>query len=280
MTLSATLRRAALGFAILAILVLGALAAPACGPGDARTKTAEEQAEFHYKLANNFFYDQNPQSALEELFRVLQIAPKHRDAHYLLGFIYFGRKDYARAQEHLAVSLEVDPDFDEAQNLMGSLYLENSKWAAALPYFYALLDKPLYPTPYLAHNNAGWALFHLGHYEQARKHYEKAIFFKPEFCLGHNNLGRLHAHVGETRSAVERFEKATELCPAYLEPHYFLARIYRALGQLERAATHFERCRKLGPETPYGRACRDALPALRAPNSAGATLGPGARGAR
>ena len=217
------------------------------------------QAEYHYKLANNFFYDKNPQSALEELYQVLAIDDHHAPAHHLLGFIYFGRRDNVRALKHFQMAVAIDPDFDEAVANLGNLYLAMEQWEAAIPLFEKLLGKPLYRTPHLAHNNVGWAKLSLGDLAAARHHFEMAIFLNPKFCLGHNNLGRLYAQQGRTELALEHFHKAVELCPLYQEPHYFLGRIYAALAAPEQSAKHFRRCFELGRDAPYGRRCGEAL---------------------
>lgn len=240
-----------------ALLLASAFAfAAACGPGAAETA---KQAEYHYKLGTNFFYDRNTQSALEELYRAIEIEPAHKEAHHLLGFIYFGRQDWPRAQLHFETAVRLDPEFDEAVANLGNLYLATEQWAASVPYFDKLLGKPLYKTPHLAHNNLGWALYNLGRYDEARRHLETAIFLNPKMCLAYNNLGRLHAHLGETDRALERFQKAVELCESYAEPHYFLGRICLALANGDCAKKHFRKCHDLGPETPFGRRCREAM---------------------
>ncbi len=243
---------------VLAALGVAAvlLALPAC-PDTAAENAAK--AEYHYKLASNFFYDNNPQSALVELYSALKFDDHHARAHALLGFIYFGRKDYVRAAKHLEMAVTIDPNLDEATANLGNVYLATEQWAAAVPYFERLLSRPLYRTPYLAQNNLGWAYLNLGRVEEARKYFQLAIFYNPKFCLAYNNLGRLNAQQGETRRALEHFHKAAKLCPKYAEPHYFLGRIYTGLGAAKEAAEHYQRCYKLAPESPYGRRCGDAL---------------------
>jgi Flp pilus assembly protein TadD len=237
---------------------LGALAlTSACFA--AAPSVLDDKAAFHYELANNFFYDHNTTSAIRELYTSLEHNPDHAKAHHLLGFIYFGRRDYVRAREHLEKAVALDPDFFEAIANLGTLELALERWEAALPPFERLIGEPLYQTPYLAHNNLGWALLNLVRLEEARVQLETAIFLKPEFCLGYNNLGRLHATAGNTKEALQRFHKATELCPQYSEPHYFLGRIYAALSAPEEARDHFKRCHNLGPESPFGRRCGEAL---------------------
>jgi tetratricopeptide (TPR) repeat protein len=219
----------------------------------------EKKAEFHYKLANNFFYAKNTPSAIKELYTALSINQRHAKAHHLLGFIYFGRRDHIRAVKHLQMAVTISPDFHEAIANLGNLYLAMGEWVNAIPYFERLLNKPLYRTPYLAHNNLGWALFKLGRLVEAKRYMELAVFYNPKFCLGHNNLGRLYSHTGNTRAAIKRFHKAIDLCPKYLEPNYFLGRIYLALQLRGKAQDFFKRCHELAPDSPYGRRCGEAL---------------------
>ena len=242
--------------AVIAVVACFTVLSAACGGG--KVKTMHDKAEYHFKLASNFLYDDNPQSALKEAFTAIELNPNHPGAHHLLGFIFFGRKDLPRALMHLQLAVRIDPDFDEAVANLGNLYLEMGDWAGAIPYFESLLAKPLYGTPWLAYNNVGWAHYKLGNLPLASKNIQMALFMNPKFCLGFNNLGRVHAHAGQTDKALENFEKAAELCPGYAEPHYFLGRIYAALGSKEQSRKHFESCHEAAPETPYGKKCRIA----------------------
>lgn len=246
----------------LFVVAISLLAATAWTTGCATTGPGEEaaaKAEFHYKLASNFFYDKKPQQCIAELYSALKLDPKHAKAHHLLGFVYFGRHDHVRALKHFQMAVTIDPDFDNALANLGNLYLATAQWEESIPYFERLLNKPLYRTPYLAQNNLGWALFNLERHEEAKRYLRLAVFYNPKFCLAHNNLGRVHAKLGNTRESLMRFHKAIELCPQYAEPHYFLGRIYNALAEERRAYTHFEKCNKLAPETKYGRRCGDRI---------------------
>ena len=244
--------------AVMSVLIgaLLATSAVACGPSG---QDLTSKADYHYKLANNLFYDENPQSAMAELYRALEYDQNHAKSHHLLGFIFFGRRDFPRALRHMERAVELSPDFDIAVANLGNLMLAMGEWERAIPYFQRLLNKPLYRTPYLAYNNIGWANYRMDRYEEAIKQYEMAIFMNPKFCLGHNNLGRVRAHLGDTNEALDAFGKAIELCPKYAEPHYFMGRIYLALNAQDEALKHFQTCRKLAPDTPYGKKCTEAL---------------------
>lgn len=240
----------------LMVLALG-LALTACGEEEGETPA--EKAEYHYKLASGDFSEQNIQKAIRELTEAIELKPDHAKAHHLLGFIYFGRHSWRKAEKHLRKAVSLDPDFRKAIANLGNLYLAMEEWEAAVPYFRKLLEDPRYETPYLAHNNLGWALYKLGRFDEARKHLDRAVFLNPKFCLGFNNSGRLYAHRGRTEKALEAFAEAVELCPDYAEPHYFLGRIHSGLSQPRRARKHFRKCRKLGKETSWGERCKEQL---------------------
>ena len=104
----------------------------------------ESKADYHYELATNLFYDQNPHGAMNELYLALGFEPDHARAHHLLGFIFFGRRDWDRSMEHLKRAVELDPDYDVAVANMGNLLLAMERWSEAMPYFERLLKKPLY----------------------------------------------------------------------------------------------------------------------------------------
>ena len=244
--------------ALIRLIVVGLIMATvtACA---ASSQEQSSKADYHYKLANNLFYDENPQSAMAELYRALEFDQNHAKSHHLLGFIFFGRRDFPRALRHLERAVELSPNFDVAVANLGNLMLAMGEWERAIPYFQQLLNKPLYRTPYLAYNNIGWAQYNLANYEGAIKQYEMAIFMNPKFCLGHNNLGRVRAHLGDTKEAISSFDKAIELCPTYAEPHYFMGRIHLALNAGDKALKHFQKCRELAPDSPYGKKCKEAL---------------------
>ena len=241
--------------ALMAAGVALALLLNGCASGDAE-KRLTEQADFHYKLANNFFYDHNTVMAIRECYAALEIDPNHADAHHLLGFLYFGRKQYADAISHFQKAIEAREDFYEAVTNLGAVYLAQKRWEEAIEQFEKLTRMQLYPTPSVAHVNLGWALYNLRRYSEALEHYKLALFLNPQLCLGHNNLGLLYEAMGDETLAVECFERAAKACPRYAEPLFHMGRLLAAAGQMGRASEAFTKCHELEPESQLGRRCR------------------------
>ncbi len=245
--------------AILAVC-LAALWAAACATGP--RKSPHERAEFHYKLADNAFYDHHITEAIEELYQALDLDPNYKEAHHLLGLIYFGRKDYAKAERHFLRALALDPRYFAARTNLGALYLAEERWEAAIEVLRPLLDEPLYPTPHILHNNLGWAYMHLGQTRKAEEHFKRAVFLKPKMCLAHKNLGLLYEQTGRPDLAVRAYDRAVRNCPKFQEPFYRLGHLYAQARQWRQARKAFERCRALAPDSMWGERCGQELVTL------------------
>lgn len=229
--------------------------AVACSTGQNQFEK-QKKAEFHYKLANNHFYDEQIVSALKELTACLKHSPEHPDAHHLMGFIFLGRKDYSRAERHLQKALKSRPGFHEARANLGVVMLHSRRYQEAVEVLTPLIDATLYATPWLLHNNIGFAYHQLGKSSKALKHYRQAIFHNPKFCLGYNNLGRLYKELNQRDLAVDYLTRAITRCDKYPEPHFHLGTIYQSEARYRDAQKSFSTCFKLAPESPYGRRCR------------------------
>jgi len=243
----------ALGAALAVVLLTAAL--NACGTAAAAQEKTVDQADFHYQLANGYFYDRNTIAAMQECLAAIEINPNHPDAHHLLGFIYFGRKQYPEAIAEFQKAIAARERFYEAISNLGAVYLAQKRWDDAIAQYEQLTREQLYPTPSLAHVNLGWALYNLKRYSEALEHYKLALFLNPQLCLGYNNLGLLYEAMGEEDLALESLQMASEKCPKYAEPQFHLGRLLTRRGHVAEATRAFERCHELEPDSQLGRRC-------------------------
>ena len=248
----------ALGLMAASLPALGvALAATAlgCSSADAERRKREDKAEFHYKLAAGYFQASNIDLAIRELVRSYDFDPEHAESRYLYGFILFGRKQYEEAAENFRRALQRNPRFFAARNHLGVTYLELERFHEAIQIIEPLLAEPLYTTPYLAHNNIGWAYLRLGNMRNAEHHLRQAVFLNPKFCLGHRNLGLLAKEQRDIDSAVRHLEDATRLCPDNFADAWWELGELLSERHLEKAQDAFRRCRKIAGDSPLGRRC-------------------------
>ena len=231
------------------------LAAAGCGVSDDVLKR-QDDAEFHYKLGNGYFYDKEIVNALSELQQCLALSPDHPDAHHLMGFIFFGKKEYAQAETHFRKALSVRPGFHEARANLGALLVATHRWQEAIEALEPLESATLYPTPWLALNNIAYSYQKLKKTAPALKYYRLALFNNPKFCLGYNNLGALYKEMGQSDMAIDYLQRATARCKQYPEPHFHLGEIYLAEGRTQDARAEFSQCYKSAPESSVGRRCK------------------------
>ena len=126
-----------------------------------------------------------------------------------------------------------------------------------------LLKNPINPTPWLAHNNAGWAHHMLGNRRQAIYHLKMALMLKPVFCLGYYNLGLVLKKNRRYESARRRFEQVHRQCPKHAPTLLELGDMYVATAKHLKARNAFRTCVDLADGSLIGERCaqrRKALP--------------------
>lgn len=239
--------------ALLSTVVL-LLAISACSTG--RDRATLDKAEYHYKLASNYYFDANPAMALRELDTALTIDPRHERAHFLRAFVALGRRQHRVAVTHLKTALEIKPDYFDARENLGAAYLAMKRWHDAIDALTPLLDEHLYSTPFILHNNLGYAYRALHQTETAMQHFKQAIFLNPRFCLGMFNIGETYEQMGDIRAAVKSFKKAVDKCPNYTDAYYRLGVAYEKSGRVNEAVAFYRQCMKFGGETLTADRCR------------------------
>ena len=245
-------RRPLLGM-LLALLL--ALPAVGCSSAQVEADKRVKKATFHYKIALGYLNAKKVDLAIRELVKAFEQDDNHADSRYLYGFILFGRKRYEEAASNCRRALKAKPSFFAARNHLGVTYLQLERWADAVVALEPLLKEPTYTTPYLVHNNLGWAYMKQANLRMAGKHLRMAVFINPKFCQGHRNLGLLAVEQRDLTAAVQHFEDAIGRCPKVAEFHFQLGEVLSASHQTQRAQDAFRTCKKLAGRSLLGSRC-------------------------
>ncbi len=109
------------------------------------------------------------------------------------------------------------------------------------------------PGSYIAHENLGQALRELGHLDEARASYERALARAPARSPGylaviHNSIGMVLTRQQRTSEALEHFAAAARLNPGFAEARSNLGNALAAGGRLVEAIGEYREAVRLKPE--------------------------------
>lgn len=207
------------------------------------TAKEREAAEIRHDLGVQAQQAGHMQEALAEYRKSLELDPEYPEAHNAIGVLLhlaFGRPDEAR--EHYQKALEVRPTYSEAKVNLANVHLDQGRYDEAIKLYEQVLNDMLYPTPYFAHGNMGWAYYKKGDTARGVESIKAAVTLNPGFCLGYKNLGIIYTETGKTEEACRQFARYRETCPEVADAYMREGVCQAKLGQLDAARESFTTC--------------------------------------
>ncbi|RMG13636.1 MAG: tetratricopeptide repeat protein [Deltaproteobacteria bacterium] len=250
--------------AALWLCLVAAACAHVPGPSDLRA------AQLHYDLAVEAMKAGKVTEAVAELQTALKRNPDFPEAHNALGLLYhMSLHRLHKAEAAYRRALELRPNYSEAANNYGALLLELGRYKEAQALFEKALDDVLYPTPYLARGNLGWALYKQGQVDKALEELRMAVVLQPKFCAGYRNIGIILEEQGDLTGALDAYANYAQQCPEVPDAHYRLGQVRQAAGDRAGALRSYEKCFNLAPKATIGHECAKRYEALQQVGSAG-----------
>ena len=100
----------------------------------------------------------------------------------------------------------------------------------------------------LAHYNLAAVLLHRGQLDEAKRHYQQALKYKPDYVEAYVNLGIVLASQGRFDEALVQYGKALKIKPDSADAHTNLGVVLAAQGRLDEAAQHYRQALKADPD--------------------------------
>ncbi len=174
---------------------------------------ARRQAQIHYELgAEQLLKD--PQGAYKEALSALEYDPQSADAWHLKALtLHHAFRRLEEAQQAYTRALEFKKPFSDANVNLGNLYMDQKRYDEAIVQYQLALADVLYPTPFIAQGNMGWAHFKKGDAKQAIELLRSAVVANPRYCLGELQLGQIYEAQNEPADACKYFARYREHCP-------------------------------------------------------------------
>lgn len=203
----------------------------------------QHTAQIHYDLGIQAQQVGDVQSAYREFEEALKLDPVMPEAHNAAGvLLHLAFKRPEEAIAHYKKALAIRPDFSEVKTNLANVYLDQNRLDESVELYQQVLNDMLYPTPYIAQGNLGWALFKKGQTEQAIDRIKSAVTTNPQFCLGYRNLGLIYDSRKDSTSACRYYGKYREHCPEIADAYYREGLCLSALGQADVAKERFVTC--------------------------------------
>ena len=236
------------------------------------TDKDRQAAAIYYDLGVQAQQNGDLQGAFREFQRAADLDPALPEAQQAMGLLLhlvFHKPDEARARYLKA--LEIRPDFSEAKVNLANLYLSEDRYDDAVKLYEEALNDMLYPTPYIAMGNLGWALYQRGEAERGLDSIRAAITTNPKFCQGYRTLALIYEEQKDWSRACPEWKRYREACPQRAEPFVRAATCLARTGDAAGARAVLSQCVNEVQEAPSKEECRARLEQLGGSPSPGGT---------
>lgn len=144
--------------------------------------------------------------------------------YYFLGLAEFHLKNYELALNQFQQALDINPDHLQSRVLLGMTLLRQERLEDSIYQLsQVLLADDRLP---VAHNAIGTAYLAKGEYDNATKHFDRAISLNPRLADPHLKKGLLNLSRSDSKGAELELEQALEVAPESLNTRFLLASLY------------------------------------------------------
>ena len=224
------------------------------------TEKEKQGAQIHFDLGVQAQQNGSIQEAYSEFEKSLQMDPDFAESHNAMAILlHLSFRKLEDAIEHYRRAIEVRPTYSEAKTNLANVYLDQERYDEAIALYAEALNDMLYPTPFIAQGNMGWAYYKKGETARAIESIKSALTTHPQFCLGYKNLGIIYDETGDPTEACVQFGRYREACPEHADTYLREGVCQAKTGQTEAAKASFALCE----EKASARAMKDDCRKLR-----------------
>jgi type IV pilus assembly protein PilF len=207
------------------------------------TEKERQGAEIRYELGIQAQQAGNVKEALAEFQRALELDPEYPEANNAMAILL--HLAFRRPEEAILYyrrALEVRPNFSEARTNLANVYLDQGNYEEAIRLYEQSLNDMLYPTPYIAQSNMGWALYKKGEVERGIESIKASVTTNPGFCMGYRNLALIYGEQGDAEQSCRHSVRYREACADVAEAWMREGVCQARAGKVEQARQSFTTC--------------------------------------
>ena len=189
----------------------------------------------------------NPDEAIYQLRRAVELAPAYADAYYNLGIALTQKGNFAEAVSQYRTVLKLKPNYPNVHFYLGVALAGSGQSDEAIRQYRQALQ--IDPDNATTHNNLGNVLADGGLIDQAIEQYREAVRIKPNFTGAFFNLGLAYEDRGDFDEAARQYGKALEI-DDNANAHVNMGAILQRQGRSREAVEHFRAALRIKPDFP------------------------------
>jgi tetratricopeptide (TPR) repeat protein len=162
---------------------------------------------YGYKGLTYYYGLGDIEPALENITRMIELAPNDERGYYFRGVIRNDEGGNRQARIDLERAIELDPNYASAHRTLGIVYYDEDDFEEAIEEFTRAVE--LNPEDEISYAHRGLSHFNLGNYGLAIIDSEQAIVIYPDYSFAYWTLG-------DSYYALDNFPKAAEYYWRYL----------------------------------------------------------------
>jgi len=190
----------------------------------------------------------DPEAALVDAQKSVQLGPNEDDAHWTLGFVLYSLRRFDEAVAEFAITVRLDPHSSNLRNrglhaIALSASGQHEQAIAEVKTAVATAPKNPYGPWFRGHVEM-WA----GHYVEAAGSFERARELDPASALLALSLAAIYDQLGRVGDAISLLEKGPLQWRSIPEVPLWLALSYALVGHKEQASAEFAALRGIAPK--------------------------------
>lgn len=196
----------------------------------------EKKADAYYTLGTQNLVAKEYTKALANLLEARKLAPKDAKIRNNLGMAYYLKDQPELAIVELQKAIDLDKDNSDAVLNLGSVYLNLGKTDLALDHFKKVEKNLIFTSQDRNFYNMAIAYLNKGDRKSAVTYFQKSVAENPDYCSSHYKLGMLMKEEYRFDAALKSFKAATMgTCVIEPEPHLEQALVLINLNRYEEA---------------------------------------------
>jgi tetratricopeptide (TPR) repeat protein len=149
---------------------------------DSLLESGLEDARIHFFLGNSYFAAEQPDSAIAQYHRAVDLDEDYAKAFVNMGIVYDSRRKRQQARTAYSRAIQINPEDVLAYCHLGYNYYVSGEHDTAMDYYSHALD--IDPNSAQAHYNMGLAFANAKIFKEALVEWRKVVELDPDGSLG------------------------------------------------------------------------------------------------